>query len=101
MPQECAWHVPFAQAPLRELARCDIPDTLLLRSAGFLVSARFGWGVRNGRLVRVGGLALPQERARHVPFAQTPLRELARCDIPDTLLLRSAGLLVGARFGEG
>jgi hypothetical protein len=39
--------------------------------------------------VHIGG-ALPQERTRHVPFAQTPLRELARCDIPGTLLLRSA-----------
>ena len=40
-----------------------------------------------------GILALPRECARHVPFAQTPLRELARCDTPDTLLLRSAGFL--------
>ena len=91
LPQERVPHIPFAQTPLRELARCDIPGTLLLGSAWY----------SGLRLISWGALALPQERVRHVPFAQTPLRELARCDTPDTLLLRRAGRLVSARFGWG
>ena len=43
LPQECARHVPVAQTALRELAWCDIPGTLLLRSARF-TAQRLNWG---------------------------------------------------------
>jgi len=53
-------------------------------------------GIVLGRRLAFGWSALPQKRARHVPFAQTALRELARCDTPDALLLRGAGFPVSA-----